>query len=47
MAESNYIDSQLFPLLDKAMDDQDLWSLVGSGEESIVDGVLYLVSHTG
>ncbi|KAM0247720.1 hypothetical protein ACHAQJ_009751 [Trichoderma viride] len=42
-----YIESQLFPLLNRPISDGDLWNLLSNGTEPIVDAVLYLLPHTG
>ncbi|KAL7787027.1 hypothetical protein V8C37DRAFT_391194 [Trichoderma ceciliae] len=42
-----YIESQLLPLLNRPIGDGDLWNLLSSGTEPIVDAVLYLLPHTG
>ncbi|KAL7918517.1 hypothetical protein ACQKWADRAFT_303901 [Trichoderma austrokoningii] len=42
-----YVESQLFPLLNRPISDGDLWNLLSSGTEPIVDAVLYMLPHTG
>jgi len=45
--EMRYIDSQLRPVLDKPLDDSDLWDLLSNGGQQNVDAVLFMISHTG
>jgi hypothetical protein len=47
MAERNYVEDLLSPLLDKPMEDSDLWNIISGGGLSIVDAVLYMIPHTG
>lgn len=42
-----YVESQLLPLLNRPISDGDLWNLLSSGTEPIVDAVLYMLPHTG
>ena len=47
MAESDYIDSLLSPILEKQVDDSDLWNILSGGGQPIVDAMLYMIPHTG
>lgn len=42
-----YLDSQLQYILEKPLDDSDLWSLLTHGGQPNVDLVLHMISHTG
>jgi hypothetical protein len=42
-----YVESQFLPLLNRPISDGDLWNLLSSGTEPIVDAVLYMLPHTG
>lgn len=46
-AEMSYLDTQLQSVLEKPLDDPDLWSLLIHGGQPNVDLVLYMVPHTG
>ncbi len=43
----DFLESTLSPLLEKQMADADLVSLLSSGNESIVDAILYMLPSTG
>lgn len=45
--EMRYVDSQLRPVLDKPLDDSDLWDLLSNGGQQNVDAVFFMISHTG
>lgn len=45
--EMNYVTSHLQPVLEKPLDDSDLWDLLTNGRQSNVDAVLFMVPHTG
>lgn len=46
-SEMRYLDSQLRSVLEKPLDDSDLWSLLTNGGQPNVDLVLYMVPQTG
>lgn len=43
----HYVESHLASLMNKPMADSDLFTLVNSGGEPIVDALLYLIPHSG
>ncbi|KAG9255214.1 uncharacterized protein F5Z01DRAFT_635502 [Emericellopsis atlantica] len=47
MAEAEYADAHVAPLLEKTISDSDMSTLLSTGGESNVDAVLYLIAHTG
>lgn len=43
----HYLESRLQSVLEKPLDDSDLWSLLTHGGQPNVDLVMYMVPHTG
>lgn len=43
----HYVESHLSSLMNKPMADSDLFTLVNSGGEPVVDTLLYLIPHSG
>ncbi|KAF5964389.1 hypothetical protein FBULB1_12811 [Fusarium bulbicola] len=43
----HYVESHLASLINKPMADSDLFTLVNSGAEPVVDALLYLIPHSG
>lgn len=43
----HYVESHLTSLMNKPMADSDLFTLVNSGGEPVVDALLYLIPHSG
>lgn len=43
----HYVESHLASLMNKPMADSDLFTLVNSGGEPVVDALLYLIPHSG